>query len=836
MRSDYKTYLITQLGLKESQTTLPLSEEDEDLRQDISPTALCPPIIGLAVRGSSTGGFPSGLDQTGLSPDTPTGRLGGYEPVTPNPVNSRVIDKTPTNVQMDSPSPINDNPQTLDAVTHPFQVQKYTGEPPQDVTGASTDSNTDVPVKVAPEQNVDIDIPGSKNDMDGQEKMEDEEKMKSGVPDIEGDKVQPDQEVNEHCGHCGIGEGSRFQVKADGTTKDPIVTKAAQIINYARKKGDAEVEKLARGHLTNYLKKKGIDPKSYPDLVGLLPESSLQLNETFARHKKLMRTKLGLISETTTCKCGDPECTCKCKMTECGTCGCGKPNTVHGMEEGGIGDGQPAPSKWRMDPNKAGMVKVGEASKKSGPVTKDELAQIWAELHPTTPDPEPEVPVRFDPNKETSSIPPHKVVEPPCGKDPETGEVTPDVHGNIKLDEKRGQVNPEEMHKALDRLNKQNPAAYAQLLTLPLSYVPAYAWEDPHSEWWASEDAKMKLQQVKDACQEGPKPGAAIRMSPGDKYSYQGSLPKNRGLGEGDESDAMSDQDQELQADRDFKLSSKLADLKARKHDQQSRHDAAAVQKRLDAMQRRDDLAETNQLQEGKHKKGCKCGFCANKGNFGKKKVEEEGKEEAHEKQEKIDESYAPPFARMRGLAGIGKTILCSNGMWSGQLKEGVHDEQPCDCGSGDMGEWEYDAQGIPLCWCCPKCKREKLSHYRPEILTGYGQSDVDEPIEPDDPSDLAETGKPEPTQPELQGAYPEATIQMDKMRSLHIWPGTVKPIQIAKYRWAADGREAEVYIQEDTDVEDILSHLTPEERRDVEAGWDVVTKNFPDEYFQREY
>lgn len=31
-------------------------------------------------------------------------------------------------------------------------------------------------------------------------------------------------------------------------------------------------------------------------------------------------------------------------------------------------------------------------------------------------------------------------------------------------------------------------------------------------------------------------------------------------------------------------------------------------------------------------------------------------------------------------------------------------------------------------------CRDEKLSHYRPEILTGYDQNDVDEPIEPDWP------------------------------------------------------------------------------------------------------
>ena len=46
---------------------------------------------------------------------------------------------------------------------------------------------------------------------------------------------------------------------------------------------------------------------------------------------------------------------------------------------------------------------------------------------------------------------------------------------------------------------------------------------------------------------------------------------------------------------------------------------------------------------------------------------------------------------------------------------------------------WEYDAQRIPLCRVCDACREEKLSRYRPEILTGYTQYDVDEPIEPEE-------------------------------------------------------------------------------------------------------
>jgi len=54
-----------------------------------------------------------------------------------------------------------------------------------------------------------------------------------------------------------------------------------------------------------------------------------------------------------------------------------------------------------------------------------------------------------------------------------------------------------------------------------------------------------------------------------------------------------------------------------------------------------------------------------------------------------------------------------------------------CSCGSNLESWWEYDAQGIPLCKVCDSCRKEKLSRYRPEILSGYDQGDVDEPIEP---------------------------------------------------------------------------------------------------------
>jgi hypothetical protein len=54
-----------------------------------------------------------------------------------------------------------------------------------------------------------------------------------------------------------------------------------------------------------------------------------------------------------------------------------------------------------------------------------------------------------------------------------------------------------------------------------------------------------------------------------------------------------------------------------------------------------------------------------------------------------------------------------------------------CVCGSGLPSYVEYDARGIPLTKVCNKCKEERLSIYRPEVLTDSNY-ECDEPIEED--------------------------------------------------------------------------------------------------------
>ncbi len=64
-----------------------------------------------------------------------------------------------------------------------------------------------------------------------------------------------------------------------------------------------------------------------------------------------------------------------------------------------------------------------------------------------------------------------------------------------------------------------------------------------------------------------------------------------------------------------------------------------------------------------------------------------------------------------------------------------------CPCGSGLYKLPLMDAQNIFCCYFCDVCEKEKKAKYRPEILTGYDQSDVDEPIEPEDPDEWGSRG-----------------------------------------------------------------------------------------------
>jgi hypothetical protein len=69
-------------------------------------------------------------------------------------------------------------------------------------------------------------------------------------------------------------------------------------------------------------------------------------------------------------------------------------------------------------------------------------------------------------------------------------------------------------------------------------------------------------------------------------------------------------------------------------------------------------------------------------------------------------------------------------------MDEGLESElydmsKPCNCGSGLIREAKYDARGIFLTYTCEQCEKEKLSHYRSDVLTDSNYWH-DEPIDED--------------------------------------------------------------------------------------------------------
>ena len=219
--SDYKRYFLKQLGIKES-TLKPAGIDPDDVNKDelemgvddekehtsdpntaqtialqhlkkdpnyytqlknagldetpsqssiLAPKIATPQIVSMAVRGSSTGGFPSGRDNI-TSPLTngelnvskmTSGQLGGYEPIPIYKDNSQLVNKTPINPSIDS-TKLKDNCPSIDNITpHPYQIQNIEGEAPQKMTGASIDNDDSIALKVSMPNGIDINLEEHKN-------------------------------------------------------------------------------------------------------------------------------------------------------------------------------------------------------------------------------------------------------------------------------------------------------------------------------------------------------------------------------------------------------------------------------------------------------------------------------------------------------------------------------------------------------------------------------------------------------------------------------------------------------------------------------------------------
>jgi hypothetical protein len=78
------------------------------------------------------------------------------------------------------------------------------------------------------------------------------------------------------------------------------------------------------------------------------------------------------------------------------------------------------------------------------------------------------------------------------------------------------------------------------------------------------------------------------------------------------------------------------------------------------------------------------------------------------------------------------------------------------------------------------------------------------------------------------------STLKIDAMGCLHIWKGNVIP-QGYKYTWTAAGKWADVYVQSEDDVLNVIENLTEDERDVLQKGYHINTTNIPSEYLINE-
>ena len=98
-------------------------------------------------------------------------KIGGYDRVEPQNLNSKMVNKTPNNPEIQqNVVPINNNPSTGNGVTHPHQIQVTAQEEPQAVTGASTDTDPTLTLKSAAPKAIEVDVAQENADSEEEER------------------------------------------------------------------------------------------------------------------------------------------------------------------------------------------------------------------------------------------------------------------------------------------------------------------------------------------------------------------------------------------------------------------------------------------------------------------------------------------------------------------------------------------------------------------------------------------------------------------------------------------------------------------------------------------
>ena len=297
------------------------AKKDGMLKEEMtfSPTARPTPIIGVSVRGSSTGGLPSGADQQGdISPT----KVGGYDRVQPKNLNSKVVDGTPENIEMEQSNvPINDHPSTSGGITHPHQIQITAHEEPQVATGASTDSDPTLTLKSADSKGIEVDVDEGG---ESEEEVKNEDNDTARIPTTSLSEGKHKSGCK--CGFCM--NKTRFGKKTEtdegmGEDEGSDFEEPDEYDIFSAR---------ARAEFSRPVKKSKKDTKDEKK-----PKDEKSLDETFRRHMVLMKEFIGLKEEKT----GDGIC------SACQGSGEGHADGTKCSKCGGSGSSNPKPSKQR---------------------------------------------------------------------------------------------------------------------------------------------------------------------------------------------------------------------------------------------------------------------------------------------------------------------------------------------------------------------------------------------------------------------------------------------------------------------------------------------------------
>ena len=511
--------------------------------QAISPTARPTPIIALGIRGSTTGGLPSGVDQ-GRQDISPS-KVGGYDRVTPQNLNSKLVDKTPTNPEIHQTStPINPDPQTGDGVTHPHQIQVTAHEEPQAVTGASTDSDDTLKLKSAVPKGIDIDIA----------------------------ETSPDEEKNEN------------------------------------------------------------------NNTAMIPATSL--SETFARHKKLMREKIDL-------------------NRECTTCGCGSLTDKHGMTENQkhADDCECNDCLTKKGDSRAYDSTRPLGNTYKGPMTSLEDPHTPSKKHKFPGDPATGyISQRTDESKKPR-VCYHCKKPRPCACDNEDEEndklrrKNPEEYSkriSMKID-KRGDLDPRDRGETVECKNCHNPFNYRLVAEVAMGAVQCPACDAVLDQ----EGIVLSEKRHPKGCTCGfcKNMGSFGKKKKEDKKEVKED-------GGGDDPDFKEKDEKQWRKDRSASKAGDDVRAEFDKDKKKTVKEGAYIPqvkepdfaycvgcgKKMPS----DHPSSSNQHKTCDACKGYKPG---------------EKKDDKLAEQQRIDESYAAPFQRMRSLAGVGNMILTSNGL-----------------------------------------------------------------------------------------------------------------------------------------------------------------------------